>query len=128
MKTRRLGQGGLVVSAIGLGQGSATTNFGDRDDGEQIATMRRALDLGMNFFDTADGYAGGTHERLIGQAIRGRRHEVIIASKFGNLDLAGGQKGYNGRPEYVPRACEASLKRLGVDSIDLYYLHRIDPA
>ena len=126
MKTRQLGKGGPLVSAIGLGQGSTTTNFGERDDAEQIATMRRALDLGVNFFDTSDAYARGRHEQLIGQAIEGRRHEVIIASKFGNLDLAGG-KGYNGRPEYVPQACEASLKRLGVDEIDLYYLHRIDP-
>jgi aryl-alcohol dehydrogenase-like predicted oxidoreductase len=126
MKRRRLGTGGLTVSAIGLGMGSATTNFGDRDDAEQIATMRRALDLGVDFLDTSDAYQRGHHEELIGQAIKGRRHEVTLASKFGNLDLAGG-KGYNGRPEYVPRACEASLKRLGVDVIDLYYLHRLDP-
>ncbi|HET9492456.1 MAG TPA: aldo/keto reductase [Methylomirabilota bacterium] len=127
MKTRALGRGGLVVSAIGLGPGSATTSFGERDDAEQIATMRRALDLGVNFFDTSDAYSGGRHEQLIGQAIQGRRHEVVLASKFGNLDLPGGKKGYNGRPDYVPRACEASLRRLGVDIIDLYYLHRIDP-
>lgn len=126
MKTRVLGKSGLAVSAIGLGQGSATTNFGERDGEEQIATMRRALDLGVTFFDTSDAYARGRHETLIGEAIKGRRHEVILASKFGNLDLAGG-KGYNGRPEYVPQACEASLGRLGVDVIDLYYLHRIDP-
>jgi len=124
---RRLGREGPAVSAIGLGQGSSTTNFGARDDAEQIATMRRALDLGVNFFDTSDAYARGHHEELIGQAIAGRRAEVVIASKFGNLDLPGGGKGYNGRPEYVPRVCDASLKRLGVDVIDLYYLHRIDP-
>ena len=126
MKTRVLGKSGLTVSAIGLGQGSSTTNFGERDGEEQIATMRRALDLGVTFFDTSDAYARGRHEQLIGEAIKGRRHEVILASKFGNLDLAGG-KGYNGRPEYVPQACEASLGRLGVEVIDLYYLHRIDP-
>jgi len=126
MKTRVLGNSGLTVSAIGLGQGSSTTNFGERDGEEQIATMRRALDLGVTFFDTSDAYARGRHEQLIGEAIKGRRHEVILASKFGNLDLAGG-KGYNGRPEYVPQACEASLGRLGVEVIDLYYLHRIDP-
>jgi aryl-alcohol dehydrogenase-like predicted oxidoreductase len=127
MKTRALGRGGLVVSAIGLGTGSATTNFGERDDAEQIATMRRALDRGVNFFDTSDAYSAGRHEQLIGRAIQGRRHEVILATKFGNLDLPGGTKGYNGRPEYVPQACAASLRRLGVDVIDLYYLHRIDP-
>lgn len=127
MKTRALGRGGLVVSAIGLGTGSATTNFGERDDAEQIATMRRALDLGVTFFDTSDLYAGGRHEQLIGRAIQGHRHEVVLATKFGNLDVPGGTKAYNGRPEYVPRACEASLRRLGVDVIDLYYLHRIDP-
>jgi aryl-alcohol dehydrogenase-like predicted oxidoreductase len=127
MKMRALGKSGLVVSAIGLGPGSTTTNFGDRDDEAQIATLRRALDLGVNFFDTSDAYGGGKHERLIGQAITGRRDEVVIASKFGNLDLPGGKKGYNGRPKYVPQACDASLERLGVDHIDLYYLHRIDP-
>ena len=126
MKRRQLGASGLVVSAIGLGQGSTTTNFGAADDAEQIATMRRALDLGVDFLDTSDAYARGHHEELSGQAIRGRRHEVTLASKFGNLDLAGG-KGYNGRPEYVPQACDVSLRRLGVDVIDLYYLHRLDP-
>ena len=127
MKLRRLGSAGPVVSAIGLGQGSATTDFGERDDAVQIATMHRAMDLGVNFFDTADRYMDGRHERLLGQAIRGRRDKVVIASKFGNLDLPGGKKGYNGRPDYVPKACDASLKQLGVDVIDLYYLHRIDP-
>jgi aryl-alcohol dehydrogenase-like predicted oxidoreductase len=127
MIRRRLGRDGPTVSAIGLGQGSSTTDFGARDDAEQIATMRRALDLGVDFFDTSDAYARGHHEELIGRAIAGRRAEVVIASKFGNLDLPGGGKGYDGRPEYVPRACDASLKRLGVDVIDVYYLHRIDP-
>jgi aryl-alcohol dehydrogenase-like predicted oxidoreductase len=126
MRKRRLGRAGLLVSAIGLGQGSTTTNFGERDDAEQIATMRRALDIGIDFLDTSDAYARGHHEELIGQAIKGRRGEVTLASKFGNLDLAGG-KGYNGRPEYVAVACEASLRRLRVDVIDLYYLHRLDP-
>jgi aryl-alcohol dehydrogenase-like predicted oxidoreductase len=127
LKQRELGSSGLVVSAIGLGMGSATTNFGGRDDEVQIATMQRALDLDVNFFDTSDAYQKGRHEQLIGQAIKGRRHEVVIASKFGNLELPDGTKGFNGRPEYVPQACDASLKRLGVDAIDLYYLHRIDP-
>jgi aryl-alcohol dehydrogenase-like predicted oxidoreductase len=127
MQQRRLGNSGLSVSAVGLGMGSTTTDFGERDDAVQIATMRRALDLGVTFFDTADRYMNGRHERLVGEAVKGRRDEVIIASKFGNLDGVGGKKGYNGRPEYVPVACDASLKRLGIDVIDLYYVHRVDP-
>ena len=127
MNKRRLGNSGLMVSAVGLGMGSTTTDFGERDDAVQIATMRRALDLGVTFFDTADRYMKGRHERLLGQAVKSRRDSVIIASKFGNFDLAGGKKGYNGHPDYVPQACDASLKRLGMDVIDLYYLHRVDP-
>lgn len=128
MKKRRLGNSGLTVSAIGLGMGSTTTDFGEEDDAVQIATMRRALDLGVTFFDTADRYMDGRHERLVGQALKGRRDGIIVASKFGNLDGVDGKKGYNGRPDYVPQACDASLKRLGLDVIDLYYLHRVDPA
>ena len=127
MKQRKLGAHGPVVSAIGLGAGSATTDFGERDDEVQIATMQRAVDLGVNFFDTADRYMKGRHEHLLGRALKGRRDKAILASKFGNFDLPGGKKGYNGKPEYVPQACDASLKNLGVDYIDLYYLHRIDP-
>jgi aryl-alcohol dehydrogenase-like predicted oxidoreductase len=127
MDTRILGSFGLRTSAIGLGMGSTTTNFGERDAEVQVATMRRALDLGVNFLDSSDAYQQGRHERLIGEAIRGRRDEVVVVSKFGNLDLPGGKKGYNGRPDYVPVACERSLKQLGVETIDLYYLHRIDP-
>jgi aryl-alcohol dehydrogenase-like predicted oxidoreductase len=127
MNYRKLGKNGPAVSAIGLGAGSATTSFGERDDEVQIATMQRAVDLGINFFDTADRYMKGRHERLLGQALKGRRDKVVIASKFGNFDLPGGKKGYNGRPEYVREACDASLKNLGLDVIDLYYLHRIDP-
>lgn len=128
MKQRKLGKAGPTVSAIGLGAGSTTTDFGERDDAVQIATMRRAIDIGVCFFDTADRYMNGRHERLLGQAIKGRRNEVTIASKFGNIDLPDGTKGYNGRPDYVAKACEASLKQLDVEVIDLYYLHRIDPA
>jgi aryl-alcohol dehydrogenase-like predicted oxidoreductase len=128
LKHRRLGNSGLMVSAVGLGMGSSTTNFGERDDAVQIATMRRALDLGVTFFDTADRYQNGRHERLLGEAVKGRRDSIIIASKFGNFDLPDGKKGYNGRPDYVPQACDASLKRLQMDLIDLYYLHRVDPA
>ena len=127
LEKRRLGNSGLMVSAVGVGMGSTTTDFGAEDDAVQIATMRRALDLGVTFFDTADRYLNGRHERLLGEAVKGRRDAVIIASKFGNFDLEGGKKGYNGRPEYVPQACDASLKRLGMDVIDLYYLHRVDP-
>src|SRR2546422_9928428 len=127
MKYRRLGTNGPMVSAIGLGAGSATTDFGERDDEVQIATMQRAVDLGVSFFDTADRYMKGRHEHLLGRALKGRRDEIVLASKFGNFDLPGGKKGYNGRPEYVPQACDASLKNLGVEHIDLYYLHRIDP-
>ena len=127
MKYRKLGGNGPTVSAIGLGAGSATTSFGERDDEVQLATMQRAVDLGITFFDTADRYMKGRHERLLGEALKGRRDKVVIATKFGNFDLPGGKKGYNGKPEYVREACEASLKNLGLEVIDLYYLHRIDP-
>jgi aryl-alcohol dehydrogenase-like predicted oxidoreductase len=127
MKYRKLGARGPTVSAIGLGAGSATTHFGSRDDEVQIGTIQRALDLGVTFFDTADRYMKGRHEHLLGRALKGRRSEAVLASKFGNFDLPDGRKGYNGRPEYVPQACDASLRNLGVDYIDLYYLHRIDP-
>ena len=127
MKYRRLGAHGPTVSCIGLGAGSTTTDFGERDDAVQVATMQRAADLGVTFFDTADRYMKGRHEHLLGRALKGVRDRVILATKFGNFDLPGGRKGYNGKPEYVPQACDASLKNLGVDHIDLYYLHRIDP-
>lgn len=127
MRTRTLGRDGLQVSAIGLGMGSTTTNFGENDGEVQVATMRRALDLGVTFLDSSDAYQKGRHEQRIAEAIRGRREGVVVVSKFGNLDLPGGKKGYDGRPDYVPQACEKSLKQLGVDTIDLYYLHRIDP-
>src|SRR5206468_4642868 len=127
VKYRKLGKNGPTVSAIGLGAGSATTNFGERDDEVQIATVHRAIELGVTLFDTADRYMKGRHERMLGRALKGRRNNVIVCSKFGNIDNANGTKAYNGRPEYVRSACEASLAQLGVDHIDLYYLHRIDP-
>jgi aryl-alcohol dehydrogenase-like predicted oxidoreductase len=127
MRMRTLGRHGPRVSAIGLGMGSATTNFGENDGEVQVATLRRALDLGVNFLDSSDAYQKGRHEQLVAQAIAGRREAVVVVSKFGNFDLPGGKKGYNGRPDYVPQACEKSLRQLGVDCIDLYYLHRIDP-
>ena len=127
MKYRKLGRNGPTVSAIGLGAGSATTNFGKRDDEVQIATVHRAMDLGVTLFDTADRYMGGRHERMLGRALKGRRDKVIVCSKFGNIDKPDGTKVYNGKPEYVRSACDASLKQLGIETIDLYYLHRIDP-
>ncbi len=127
MKYRKLGRNGPLVSAIGLGAGSATTNFGERDDEVQIATMHRAMDLGVTLFDTADRYMKGRHERSLGRALKGRRDKAIVCTKFGNIDKPDGTKAYNGRPEYVAQACDASLEQLGIETIDLYYLHRIDP-
>ncbi|HMG58906.1 MAG TPA: aldo/keto reductase, partial [Burkholderiales bacterium] len=127
MKYRKLGSKGPMVSAIGLGAGSATTNFGERDDEVQIDTVHRAMDLGVTLFDTADRYMKGRHECMLGRALKGRRDKLIVCSKFGNIDNPDGSKAYNGKPEYVRSACEASLKQLGLETIDLYYLHRIDP-
>jgi len=127
MKYRKLGTNGPTVSAIGLGAGSATTDFGERDDEVQIETVHRALDLGVTLLDTADRYMKGRHERMLGRALKGRRERAVVCSKFGNIDKPDGTKAYNGRPEYVRSACEASLKQLGIETIDLYYLHRIDP-
>jgi aryl-alcohol dehydrogenase-like predicted oxidoreductase len=127
MKYRKLGANGPTVSAIGLGAGSATTNFGERDDEVQIETVHRALDLGVTLLDTADRYMKGRHERMLGRALKGRRERAVVCSKFGNIDQPDGSKAYNGRPGYVRSACDASLAQLGIETIDLYYLHRIDP-
>src|SRR3989442_162343 len=127
MKYRQLGKNGPTVSAIGLGAGSATTNFGERDDEVQIATVHRAIDFGVTLFDTADCYMTRRHEHIPGRALAGRRDRVVVCTKFGNIDNPDGSKAYNGKPEYVRSACEASLKQLGLETIDLYYLHRIDP-
>ena len=106
-----------------------SVSYGQHDDIESIATIQKALDLGITFFDTADMYGRGTNEELVANVLRGRRNEVVIATKFGNeWDKDGNVIGVNGRPEYVKKACDASLKRLGVDYIDLYYQHRVDPA
>ena len=126
MKKRSLGQG-LEVSAIGLGCMSMTDIYGPRDDAESIETIRHALDTGVTFIDTADMYGNGQNETLVGEALKGRRSEATLATKFGNLRLPDGKTGVNGRPDYAPRACDASLKRLGTDVIDLYFLHRVDP-
>lgn len=127
MKTRKLGQE-LKVSALGLGCMGMSDFYGGRDDTEATATLRRALDLGVDFLDTADMYGGGRNEELVGSAIRGRRDQVVLATKFGNVRNPDGSfKGVNGRPEYVRQCCDASLRRLGVDVIDLYYQHRVDP-
>jgi aryl-alcohol dehydrogenase-like predicted oxidoreductase len=126
MQTRRLGQG-LEVSAIGLGCMGMSEFYGTADESEAIATIHRALDLGVTFLDTADMYGPFTNEKLVGRAIAGRRNEVVLATKFGNeRNPDGSWVGINGSPDYVRTACDASLERLGVDHIDLYYQHRVD--
>jgi aryl-alcohol dehydrogenase-like predicted oxidoreductase len=124
----RLGESALRVSRMGLGCMGMSEFYGTPDDAESIATMHRALELGINFLDTADVYGPFTNEQLVGKAIRGRRDQIILATKFGNVRGEHGERlGVNGRPEYVRAACAASLQRLGVDHIDLYYQHRVDP-
>jgi len=127
METRTLG-GSLRVSAVGLGCMGMSEFYGGRDEAESVATIHRGLDLGVTFLDTADMYGVGRNEELVGRALRGRRDGVVLATKFGNMRGADGSfRGVNGRPEYVREACETSLRRLGVDVIDLYYQHRVDP-
>ena len=127
MHKRKLGSEGLEVSAEGLGCMGMSEFYGSADEGEAIATIERALELGVTFLDTADMYGPFTNERLVGRAISNRRDEVTLATKFGNEREADGTMlGVNGKPEYVHKACEASLERLGVDHIDLYYQHRVD--
>jgi aryl-alcohol dehydrogenase-like predicted oxidoreductase len=121
-----LGQG-LSVTELGLGCMGMSQSYGTPDDEESVATVRRALDLGVTFLDTADAYGPFTNERLVGGAIRGRRDEVVLATKFGNQRRPDGTRTVNGRPEYVREACDGSLERLGTDRIDLYYQHRVDP-
>jgi aryl-alcohol dehydrogenase-like predicted oxidoreductase len=125
MERRKLGS--LDVSAIGLGCMSMTPIYGEPDPGEAVATIHRAPEVGIDFIDTSDAYgAGGSNEELVGRALKGRREKYVLATKFGNIRLPDGKPGANGKPEYVVQACEASLKRLGTDSIDLYFVHRID--
>ncbi|MDB5649707.1 MAG: aldo/keto reductase [Hyphomicrobiales bacterium] len=124
MKTRKLGS--LNVSAIGLGCMTMTQIYGEPNEAEAIATIHRALELGVTLIDTADAYNAGANEELVGRALKGRRDKAILSTKFGNIRLPGGGNAVDGRPEYVQQACEASLARLGIDTIDLYFVHRID--
>ena len=128
MQTRTLGHQGLTVSAVGLGCMGMSEFYSGRDERESVATIHRAIDLGVTFLDTADVYGPYTNEELVGRAIKGRRDGVVIATKFGNVRSSEGRFiGLDGSPEYVRQACEASLRRLDVDHIDLYYQHRVDP-
>jgi aryl-alcohol dehydrogenase-like predicted oxidoreductase len=125
MKRRRLGQ--LEVSAVGLGCMSMTPIYGEPSEPEAIATIHRAIELGVDLIDTSDAYgSNGSNEVLVGRALKGRRDKVVLATKFGNIRLPDGSPGANGRPEHVAQSCEASLRRLGVEVIDLYYIHRVD--
>jgi aryl-alcohol dehydrogenase-like predicted oxidoreductase len=126
--TRLLGTAGLEVSAQGLGCMGMSETYGPADEGESVATIHRALELGINFLDTANVYGRGHNEELVGQAIAGRRDEVVLATKFAIEFGDDGHRSINGRPEYVKSCCDESLRRLGTDRIDLYYQHRVDPA
>src|SRR5271169_3797544 len=125
---RRLGKVGPEVSAIGLGCMSLSGVYGKSDDAAGMALIQRSLDLGVDHFDSSDMYGWGQNEELLGRALKGRRDGIVVATKFGQTRRPGGANGVDGSPAYIAQACEASLKRLGVESIDLYYQHRVDPA
>ncbi len=127
MNYRQLGRSNLRVATVGLGCMGMSDFYGPRDDAESIATIHRALDRGVNFLDTSDAYGPHKNEELVGRAIRGRRDEVVLATKFGIVRGPDGSRSISGKPDYVRKSCEASLKRLGVEVIDLYYQHRVDP-
>src|SRR6185503_5038019 len=126
METRTLGRSGIKVSAVGLGLMSMSGIYGNANDDESIRVIHHALDKGINHLDSSDMYGWGHNEALLGKALKGRREGVIVATKFGQTKDADGKQGVNGKPAYVMQACEASLKRLGIDVIDLFYQHRVD--
>ena len=127
MEQRELGRSGMKISALGLGLMSMSGVYGNANDDESIRVIHYALDQGINFLDSADMYGWGHNETLLGKALKGRRDKVIVTTKFGQVKQADGKQGVDSRPEYVQQACDASLKRLGIDVIDLYYQHRVDP-